>query len=102
MRTAGSVPGSLSRAWPILLAVATLFASTGLAQNPSDAEPLPLEPPPANAVVIHYIQKEMFIPGPLAFPNGLDAVEVHADQPGRHSLVVLTHGTSDTEEERRT
>ncbi len=70
------------------------------AQNPSDTEPELQEPAPTNAVVVHYIQKEMFIPAPLAFPNGLDAIEVYADRPGRHPLVVLTHGTSDKEEER--
>jgi dienelactone hydrolase len=50
--------------------------------------------------VIRYVQKEMWIPAPQSFPNGLDAIEVYADRPGRHPLVVLTHGTSDKEEER--
>ena len=36
----------------------------------------------------------------MAFPNGLDALEVYANRPGKHPLVVLTHGTSDKEEER--
>ena len=71
-----------------------------IAQNPTDAEPEPVEPATPNQIVIHYIQKEIFIPAPLAFPNGLDAIEVYADRPGRHPLVVLTHGTSDKEEER--
>ena len=31
----------------------------------------------------------------MAFPNGLDALEVYANRPGKHPLVVLTHGTSD-------
>lgn len=36
----------------------------------------------------------MWIKIPGAFPNGLDALEVSVDLPGRHPLVVLTHGTS--------
>jgi dienelactone hydrolase len=96
MRTAGH----LSRAWPIILAASVFLASTGLAQSPSEPEAEPQEAAPASAVVIHYIQKEMFVPAPLAFPNGLDAIEVYAERPGRHPLVVLTHGTSDKEEER--
>jgi dienelactone hydrolase len=37
----------------------------------------------------------MWVPFPLAFPHGLDALEVYIERPGRHPLVVLTHGTSD-------
>ena len=96
MRTAGH----LSRAWPIVLTASILMASTGFAQSPSEPEPESQEAGPANAVVVRYIQKEMFVPAPLAFPNGLDAIEVYAERPGRHPLVVLTHGTSDKEEER--
>jgi dienelactone hydrolase len=36
----------------------------------------------------------MLIPAPHSFPRGLDSIEVYADRPGRHPLVVLTHGTS--------
>jgi dienelactone hydrolase len=84
----------------MILAVAILLTSTVFAQNPNEPEPDRPEAPPANGVSVRYIQKEMFIPDPVAFPNGLDAIEVHADLPGRHPLVVLTHGTSDKEEER--
>jgi dienelactone hydrolase len=100
MRTAGSALRFRARTLPILLAVGTLPIAAGLAQNPSEAEPEPQEATAPNAAVVHYIQKEMLIPDPVAFPNGLDAIEVHADIPGRHPLVVLTHGTSDKEEER--
>jgi len=41
------------------------------------------------------LAKEMLVPFPQAFPNGLDVLEVRMDLPGRHPLVVLTHGTSD-------
>jgi dienelactone hydrolase len=85
-----------------LLVVALLaLSSIAQAQDPTSAEAEPPEPPSTNAVVVHFVQKEMFIPAPLAFPNGLDASEVYADTPGRHPLVVLTHGTSDKEDERR-
>jgi dienelactone hydrolase len=42
----------------------------------------------------------MWAPVPQSFPNGLDVLEVYADRPGRHPLVVLTHGTSDDPEDR--
>ena len=42
----------------------------------------------------------MWAPAPGAFPRGLDVLEVYADRPGRHPLVVLTHGTSNVEQER--
>jgi dienelactone hydrolase len=80
-------------------ALAWLLVAVARAQNP-ETEPEPVEPVVPNQVVIQYIQREMFIPAPQSFPNGLDAVEVHVDRPGRHPLVVLTHGTSDKEEER--
>ncbi len=86
--------------WFLALVSSLVLVSAAEAQNPADTEPEPQEPAPANAVVVHYIQKELFIPAPQAFPNGLDALEVYADRPGRHPLVVLTHGTSDKEEER--
>lgn len=49
---------------------------------------------------VRFVQKEMWMPAPQAFPNGLDALEVYVDRPGRHPLVVLTHGTSDKPEVR--
>ena len=77
-----------------------VFTAVAGTQSPANSEPEPASPPAPNQTVIHYIQKEIFIPAPLAFPNGLDAIEVYADLPGRHPLAVLTHGTSDKEEER--
>ncbi len=44
--------------------------------------------------------KEIWVPVPDAFPNGLDALEVYMDLPGRHPLAVLTHGTSNDPEDR--
>jgi dienelactone hydrolase len=40
------------------------------------------------------LAKEMWVRTPESFPNGLDALEVYMDLPGRHPLVVLTHGTA--------
>ncbi|HVN94062.1 MAG TPA: CocE/NonD family hydrolase [Terracidiphilus sp.] len=42
----------------------------------------------------------MWIKVPGAFPNGLDALEVSMDLPGKHPLVVLTHGTSNEPDQR--
>src|SRR5271156_3687933 len=49
---------------------------------------------------VTFVEKEMWAPAPMAFPNGLDVLEVYANRPGRHPLVVLTHGTSNVEQER--
>lgn len=53
------------------------------------------------AGTVHYIEKEMFVPVPNSFPRGLDVLEIYAERPGRHPLVLLTHGTSNKEEERQ-
>src|ERR1700742_181579 len=55
------------------------------------AQDQPTQPPLAQ---MRYVEREVWIPAPNAFPRGLDAIEVYADRPGRHPLVVLTHGTS--------
>ncbi len=46
-----------------------------------------------------YVEREVMIPWVLAAPGGLDALLVYADLPGKHSLVVLTHGSSRKPEE---
>jgi dienelactone hydrolase len=46
------------------------------------------------------LAKEMWVRTPEAFPNGLDVLEVQMNLPGRHPLVVLTHGTSGDPEVR--
>jgi dienelactone hydrolase len=43
---------------------------------------------------VRLLAKEMWVHMPMAFPNGLDVLEVYMDLPGRHPLAVLTHGTS--------
>jgi len=47
-----------------------------------------------------YVEREFRLPAPNSFPNGLDALEVYVDTPGKHPLALLTHGTSDKQEER--
>jgi dienelactone hydrolase len=48
----------------------------------------------------HYVEQEVLIPWVKAAPNGLDALLVYADLPGKHPLAVITHGTSRKPEER--
>jgi dienelactone hydrolase len=47
-----------------------------------------------------YVEHEVRIPWVQAGENGLDALLVYADLPGKHPLALLTHGTSRIEEER--
>ena len=49
---------------------------------------------------IQMVMKEMFVPAPTAYPRGLDVLEVRAALPGRHPLVLLTHGTAADPQER--
>jgi dienelactone hydrolase len=55
---------------------------------------------PAQQTSYHLVQKEMFVPIPSVFPNGLDVLEVYFTLPGKHPLVVLTHGTAADPEAR--
>ena len=78
-------------AWFALLSAA---AAQEPASTDSGPQATPGQPP------LTFVQKEMWAPAPGAFPRGLDVLEVYADRPGRHPLVVLTHGTSNVEQER--
>src|ERR1700722_4281412 len=42
----------------------------------------------------HYVERQIRIPWALAGPSGLDALLVYVDLPGKHPLVVLTHGSA--------
>jgi dienelactone hydrolase len=53
----------------------------------------------AQTAAPRYIERELFIPWIQAAPNGLDALLVYADLPGKHPLVVMTHGSSRKPEE---
>jgi dienelactone hydrolase len=48
----------------------------------------------------HYIEREIYLHTPDSGSQGIDALEVYADLPGKHPLAVLTHGTSSVQEER--
>jgi dienelactone hydrolase len=41
-----------------------------------------------------YVEREIRIPWTQAAPNGLDALLVYVDLPGKHPLLVLTHGSA--------
>ncbi len=48
----------------------------------------------ANACAQRYIQREILIPWIQAEPGGLDTLLVYVDLPGKHPLVVMTHGSA--------
>jgi len=52
-----------------------------------------------SGVAQQYVEREIRIPWVSAGPGGLDALLVYADLPGKHPLVVLTHGSSRKTEE---
>jgi dienelactone hydrolase len=54
----------------------------------------------SNGHAQRYNEREVRIPWVLAGVNGLDALLVYADLPGKHPLVLLTHGTSRSPEEQ--
>jgi dienelactone hydrolase len=84
------------REFRALLSTSALFAAFTWAATAQE--------PPSNAATAatvpvqrteyHLVQKEMFVPAPMAFPQGLDVLEVYFTLPGKHPLVVLTHGTA--------
>ncbi len=53
----------------------------------------------SSASAQRYVEREVSIPWVEASPNGLDALLVYADLPGKHPLVVITHGSSRKAEE---
>jgi dienelactone hydrolase len=83
-----------------IAAVSAILVAHGAAQEPATEVAKPASAREPAQPTVRLVQKEMMVPAPQAFPNGLDAVEVYADRPGRHPLVVLTHGTSDKPEDR--
>ena len=48
---------------------------------------------------VAYVEREISIPWVKAAPSGLDSLLVYVDLPGKHPLVVLTHGSSRKAEE---
>ena len=47
-----------------------------------------------------YVEHELRVPVPGSGAAGLDALEVYVNTPGKHPLALLTHGTSNSAEER--
>jgi len=50
--------------------------------------------------IVRLVQKELFVPAPQANPRGLDVLEVYFTLPGKHPLVLLTHGKPADPQER--
>ena len=51
------------------------------------------------ASTLRYVEREIRIPWVAASPGGLDALLVYAELPGKHPLIVITHGSSRKSEE---
>ncbi len=81
-----------------LSAVAAAILISAGSQEPASG-PIPLQDAHPIVRTVHYIEREMFVPVLNALPKGLDVLEVYIDTPGRHPLVVLTHGSSVKQEE---
>ena len=50
--------------------------------------------------VVRYTEREFQLQTATSAPQGLDVLEVRADTPGRKPLAVLTHGTSNSADDR--
>jgi dienelactone hydrolase len=48
-----------------------------------------------------YVEREFRLPVPGSGSQGLDAMEVYVNTPGRHPLALITHGTSNSAEVRK-
>jgi dienelactone hydrolase len=77
-----------------------VLAALVAAQEPEAADAGPATAQNTAQKPARLVEKEMWVPVPQSFPNGLDVLEVYVDRPGRHPLVVLTHGTAANPEER--
>src|SRR5271168_1420480 len=73
-----------------------MILGSGWAQEPSQnpSARTATEKTPQGQRTARYVEKEIFVPTLKARPQGLDVLEVYVDLPGRHPLVVLTHGSS--------
>ena len=74
------------------------FSLAAAGQAPAIASNATQASPPQQ--VLRLVQREMFVPVPGVFPNGLDVLEVYFTLPGKHPLAVLTHGTAADPQER--
>ena len=85
----------------VRLAAAAALMSLGFAahaQVPSARGNLTREEDSTPAA--RYIEREFQMMTPSSQPQGLDVLEVRVDGPGKHPLVVLTHGTSNSVDDR--
>ncbi len=90
----------VSRIFLIAVALAAGLVASARVQesSPSTAQSYSAQRPATGPV--RYVEKEMWIPAPGAFPNGMDSLEVYIDRSGRHPLAVLTHGSAGNPEGR--
>lgn len=84
---------------PFIVLVAVLI-SYAAAQESGPADARPASAQESARAPMRLVEKEMWVTVPQSFPRGLDVLEVYIDRPGRHPLVVLTHGTSANQEDR--
>jgi dienelactone hydrolase len=90
----------LSPRWFVPLSALLIPGVLTLAgQNAASPTPDQAAAPGQSAPALHYVEREVLIPWTEAAPDGLDSLLVYADLPGRHPLVVLTHGSSRKPEE---
>ena len=69
------------------------------ASQPPSASPREAQPAPA-ASTVRYSEREFQLPAPSSRPHGLDVLEVRVESDSKRPLVLLTHGTSNSAEER--
>lgn len=67
--------------------------STTLASSQRNTTPIPTG--------AHYVERELRVPVPGSGSAGLDVLEVYVNTPGKHPLALITHGTSNSAEERK-
>ncbi|MGO8757602.1 MAG: alpha/beta hydrolase family protein [Terracidiphilus sp.] len=90
----------VNRKFGALLGAGTLLVAFGGVAFGQEPATTAANAAPPQKTEMHLVQKEMFVPAPLAFPRGLDVLEVYFTLPGKHPLVVLTHGTAADPETR--
>src|ERR1700678_2953330 len=90
------------RAIVLSILAAAIFIGAGNPAPQQSPAPSPVqgaEDAHPTVLTARYVEKEMFVPVLNAMPQGLDVLEVFIDAPGKHPLVVLTHGSSVKQEE---
>jgi len=84
----------LAKLWSMAAALAAVaFSSTATRAQHGNFTPVPAG--------THYVEHELRVQVPGSGAAGLDALEVYVNTPGKHPLALLTHGTSNSAEERK-